>query len=133
MSHTKATESLVSLEQKTQDGTFKAGSKKSIPPLISLASGMVAGSTEAVITVCGILIGGPSQSEHNKAGSIACIGHDVWRLIERQYPFEFAKTRLQLKSSGHGVKTGPLAIVRQTAGEVGLAGLYVGCSTLVAV
>jgi solute carrier family 25 citrate transporter 1 len=50
-----------------------------------------------------------------------------------QYPFEFAKTRLQLKSVGNAPKVGPVALLRQTIAEVGLGGIYVGCWTLVAV
>lgn len=48
-----------------------------------------------------------------------------------KYPFEFAKTRLQLKSDIP--VSNPVSMVRHIVVTDGIRGLYVGCSTLVAV
>ncbi|KAH6632433.1 mitochondrial carrier domain-containing protein, partial [Chaetomium tenue] len=47
------------------------------------------------------------------------------------YPFEFAKTRLQLRASAATQTLNPLALIRHTVAEAGIGALYVGCSTLV--
>ncbi|KAI1841316.1 hypothetical protein JX266_012470 [Neoarthrinium moseri] len=45
------------------------------------------------------------------------------------YPFEFAKTRVQLY--GHGSSRNPFRIVGQVVKEEGLSALYKGCSTMI--
>jgi solute carrier family 25 (mitochondrial citrate transporter), member 1 len=47
------------------------------------------------------------------------------------YPFEFAKTRVQLY--GHQGVRNPFAVVAKVAREEGLRALYKGCSTMIAV
>lgn len=47
------------------------------------------------------------------------------------YPFELAKTRVQLY--GHGGIRNPFAVVAKVAREEGVAALYKGCSTLIVV
>lgn len=50
-----------------------------------------------------------------------------------QYPFEFAKTRVQLKSEGKVSSQNPFVVVRDVIRKEGPRALYKGCSTLVAV
>jgi len=47
------------------------------------------------------------------------------------YPFEFAKTRVQLY--GHQGIRNPFAVVAKVAREEGLRALYKGCSTMITV
>jgi solute carrier family 25 citrate transporter 1 len=47
------------------------------------------------------------------------------------YPFEFAKTRVQLY--GHGGVRNPFSVVAKVAREEGLRALYKGCSTMIVV
>jgi solute carrier family 25 citrate transporter 1 len=47
-----------------------------------------------------------------------------------QYPFEFAKTRLQLRDGPRGTKN-PLVMIRQIVTNEGIGALYTGCSTLI--
>lgn len=47
------------------------------------------------------------------------------------YPFEFAKTRVQLY--GHGGIRNPFRIVGQVVKEEGFTALYKGCSTMIVV
>ncbi|KAF1981786.1 mitochondrial carrier [Aulographum hederae CBS 113979] len=47
------------------------------------------------------------------------------------YPFEFAKTRVQLRSDGRKMPRNPYAVVLKVYREEGLRALYKGCSTLV--
>ncbi|PSN68596.1 mitochondrial carrier [Corynespora cassiicola Philippines] len=46
------------------------------------------------------------------------------------YPFEFAKTRAQLRS-GHGGTSNPFSVIINTAKNHGIGGIYTGCSTLI--
>lgn len=52
-------------------------------------------------------------------------------MLQCTYPFEFAKTRVQLY--GHGTSKNPFRIVGQVIKEEGVAALYKGCSTLIVV
>lgn len=47
------------------------------------------------------------------------------------YPFEFAKTRVQLY--GHSTSKNPLVVVRNVVRDEGVRALYKGCSTLIVV
>jgi hypothetical protein len=49
-----------------------------------------------------------------------------------QYPFEFAKTKAQLKSAGV-TTTNPISLISQTVRSQGVGAIYAGCSTLVVV
>lgn len=51
-----------------------------------------------------------------------------------QYPFEFAKTRAQLRSTGPAaIPKNPLKLIYQVAKLEGPGALYTGCFTLVVV
>ncbi|KAH8879375.1 mitochondrial carrier [Thozetella sp. PMI_491] len=78
-------------------GQTQPRAAQKVPPLISVASGAIAGASEAVIT----------------------------------YPFEFAKTRLQLRAAAAAPVSNPFILIRNAIADVGIGGLYVGCSTLV--
>lgn len=53
-------------------------------------------------------------------------------LTQRQYPFEFAKTRVQLREKkGQPTPRNPFKVVGQVYTEEGLRALYKGCSALV--
>ncbi|KAH8694218.1 mitochondrial carrier domain-containing protein [Talaromyces proteolyticus] len=47
------------------------------------------------------------------------------------YPFEFAKTRLQLRSTARATAKNPLSLIHNVVGTEGISALYTGCSTLV--
>lgn len=47
------------------------------------------------------------------------------------FPFEFAKTRLQLRSDG-AAATSPYRLLRDTAARDGISSIYTGCGSLVA-
>ena len=47
-----------------------------------------------------------------------------------KYPFEFAKTRLQLRD-GPGAVTNPLVMIRKVVANEGIGAVYTGCSTLI--
>jgi solute carrier family 25 citrate transporter 1 len=47
-----------------------------------------------------------------------------------KYPFEFAKTRLQLRD-GPGAVTNPIVMIRKVLMTEGISALYTGCSTLI--
>ncbi|RFU26053.1 hypothetical protein B7463_g10284, partial [Scytalidium lignicola] len=51
-------------------------------------------------------------------------------LNRSQYPFELAKTRLQLRSDARGTRN-PLVLIRQIVVSEGIGSLYTGCSVLV--
>lgn len=54
--------------------------------------------------------------------------------MSKQYPFEFAKTRVQLRNqSGVGSSKNPFLVVSQVFRDEGVRALYKGCSTLVVV
>ncbi|ODV92716.1 hypothetical protein CANCADRAFT_91219 [Tortispora caseinolytica NRRL Y-17796] len=47
------------------------------------------------------------------------------------YPFEFAKTRLQLVDKTKSGTTNPIKLIAQVARQEGVSAIYAGCSTLV--
>lgn len=47
-----------------------------------------------------------------------------------QYPFEFAKTRVQLHNAS-GASKNPLVVIRNIVATDGIGAIYTGCSTLV--
>jgi len=49
-----------------------------------------------------------------------------------QYPFEFAKTRAQLKGNTSNTAN-PFTLIAQTIRTGGVSAIYAGCSTLVVV
>ena len=50
------------------------------------------------------------------------------------YPFEFAKTRVQLRATlGKASPKNPFKVVANVAREEGMRALYKGCSTLIVV
>ncbi|GKT44960.1 tricarboxylate transport protein [Colletotrichum spaethianum] len=88
-----------------------SSAKHKISPGISLFSGGVAGAVEAAVTICFYYI-----------SSVA----DYW--YPSKYPFEFAKTRAQLHSTG---SKNPFAVLLQVARKDGPRAIYTGCSTLI--
>ena len=54
------------------------------------------------------------------------------KLRQLQYPFEFAKTRAQLKGF-KSTSANPFSVIAQTARNEGLGAIYTGCSTLILV
>ncbi|KAK4506532.1 hypothetical protein PRZ48_000264 [Zasmidium cellare] len=48
------------------------------------------------------------------------------------YPFEFIKTRSQLRSNGQVTSKSPLSVLRTTVAQDGVLGIYTGCGSLVA-
>ncbi|KAF2171326.1 hypothetical protein M409DRAFT_63658 [Zasmidium cellare ATCC 36951] len=48
------------------------------------------------------------------------------------YPFEFIKTRSQLRSNGQSAGKSPLSVLRSTIAQDGLFAIYTGCGSLVA-
>ena len=78
-----------------------------------------------------------AQSVYNPTG-----GGDIDLTNEKQYPFEFAKTRMQLRDSPSPIlSTGttgaakisrnPIVLIRDIVRTEGLSALYTGCTTLV--
>lgn len=56
------------------------------------------------------------------------------RLTSQKYPFEFAKTRVQLRSqSGQPVPRNPFLVVRNVLRNEGARALYKGCTSLMVV
>ncbi|ETN46085.1 uncharacterized protein HMPREF1541_00269 [Cyphellophora europaea CBS 101466] len=52
--------------------------------------------------------------------------------ISITYPFEFAKTRVQLKDEGATAARNPIAVLRDVIQKEGPRSLYKGCSTMIA-
>ncbi|KAK4143446.1 tricarboxylate transport protein, mitochondrial precursor [Dichotomopilus funicola] len=66
---------------------------------------------------------------------VSCLSGAVAGAVEAActYPFEFAKTRLQLGSSQCGPQiSNPVSMIRHLIASEGVRSLYVGCSTLMA-
>lgn len=82
---------------------------------MSLLAGGLAGGTEASLTVL----------------------HTCWLSTFNsdsvQYPFEFAKTRVQLKSEGAVSSQNPFRVVGDVVKQEGFRSLYKGCASLVVV
>lgn len=76
---------------------------------------MVSGDTDARKSPLVSLIAG------GLAGGVEC---------SVTYPFEFAKTRVQLKDNG--VARNPFSVIKQVVQKEGVRSLYKGCSTLIA-
>lgn len=75
-----------------------------------------------------------ADAEGNKASPlVALFAGGVAGGVEAActYPFEFAKTRVQLY--GHEGLRNPFAVVARVARQEGLAALYKGCSTMIVV
>ena len=86
--------------------------KHEISSHVSLMAGSVAGGIEAGITVRTFVW---QQSQAHSS----------------QFPFEFAKTRVQLQNDGGS--RNPLSVMHQVVRNEGIAALYKGCLPLVAV
>ena len=90
----------------------------STPASVSFIAGGVAGGVEAIATV-GLII-------QHRMGTLL--------FTSTQYPFEFAKTRVQLRNqSGAASSKNPFLVVSQVFRNEGYRALYKGCSTLVVV
>ena len=102
-------------------GQLLTGDKDSqTPPLVSLAAGGVAGGIEAFTSV-------------RLANFYAYRRYKVLKLHE-QYPMEFAKTRVQLRSE-KGIPTprNPFRVVTEVYRKEGVRAIYKGCAALVVV
>lgn len=83
----------------------------------------VPGATAAKVTKAQQLTPFQSLFAGGSAGAIeACI----------TYPFEYAKTRSQLKSSFTSTPASPIRLLQQTISQQGLTALYTGCGALAA-
>ena len=86
--------------------------------MVSLAAGGVAGGIEAAMTV--------------KRADETHITRITDSLL--QYPFEFAKTRVQLRNeAGTTAPRNPFLVVGQVFRNEGIRALYKGCSSLIIV
>ncbi|KAJ8105748.1 hypothetical protein ONZ43_g7300 [Nemania bipapillata] len=78
-------------------------------------------------------MGPATDAENGKASSplVALLAGGVAGGVEAActYPFEFAKTRVQLY--GHEGVRNPFAVVARVARQEGLGALYKGCSTMI--
>ena len=87
--------------------------KKIVHPLVSLISGGVAGAVEAVATV----------------NPLVALKINQVSQIFIQYPFEFAKTSVQLQNTYNS--NNPLKVLYRVYRTHGVSSIYTGCSTLV--
>lgn len=79
-------------------------------------------------------VSAPAQQKHTPSAAVSLLSGAVAGGVEATvtYPFEFAKTRAQLQSSGtkHGSRN-PFAAIARVARFEGVAAIYTGCSTLI--
>lgn len=80
----------------------------------------------------------PKQSNNPKKQHVppvvSCVSGAIAGAVEAActYPFEFAKTRLQLRSQSGPQISNPVLMIRHIVANEGVQSLYVGCSTLMA-
>ena len=76
---------------------------------------------------------GPTKKE--TAPIVSLLSGGIAGMVEAAatYPFEFAKTRVQLGNQGKTSPRNPFLVVHKVYTEEGLAALYKGCSSLVVV
>lgn len=74
-----------------------------------------------------------ANADGNSSPLIALFGGGIAGGVEAfcTYPFEFAKTRVQLY--GHGGVKNPFRVVANVIQQEGLPALYKGCSTMIVV
>ncbi|UKZ48228.1 hypothetical protein TrVGV298_002464 [Trichoderma virens] len=93
-------------------------------------SGLVSSSREVAVLV---VAAEPAAKKAQNSPAISLIAGGSAGAVEAAatYPFEYAKTRIQLERKARGVSVNPFTVLIQAVRDNGFRSIYTGCSTLI--